>query len=340
MKDTVDDTYSTFSGPASWRALVAPYLKPDSRRAVFQLLNTGLPFLAVMAAMIVAIDHGIIAATLLFPVGGLLLVRLFMFQHDCGHGSFFSARWANDVLGWVLGVVTFTPYAAWRSSHAVHHATSGNLDRRGIGDLDTLTLAEYRALSPFQRLKYRLYRHPLVLFGLGPGWMFLIRQRLPSSHRLRHWREWVSVLSTDAALAAVLATLLLTLGPGPILLGVLPVVLLAASIGVWLFYVQHQFEDAYWETQRSWDFKSAALQGASFYDLPPVLHWLTGNIGFHHIHHLASRIPNYRLRECHDANPEFQSAPRLSLRQSLHCARLALWDARRQKLVPFKEDVR
>jgi omega-6 fatty acid desaturase (delta-12 desaturase) len=340
MKDTVDDTYSTFSGPASWRALVAPYVKPDSRRAVFQLLNTGLPFLAVMAAMIVAIDHGIIAATLLFPVGGLLLVRLFMFQHDCGHGSFFSARWANDVLGWVLGVVTFTPYAAWRSSHAVHHATSGNLDRRGIGDLDTLTLAEYRALSPFQRLKYRLYRHPLVLFGLGPGWMFLIRQRLPSSHRLRHWREWVSVLSTDAALAAVLATLLLTLGPGPILLGVLPVVLLAASIGVWLFYVQHQFEDAYWETQRSWDFKSAALQGASFYDLPPVLHWLTGNIGFHHIHHLASRIPNYRLRECHDANPEFQSAPRLSLRQSLHCARLALWDARRQKLVPFKEDVR
>jgi omega-6 fatty acid desaturase (delta-12 desaturase) len=340
MKDTVDDTHCTCSGPASWRALVAPYLKPDSRRAVFQLLNTGLPFLAVMAAMIVAIDHGIIAATLLFPVGGLLLVRLFMFQHDCGHGSFFSARWANDVLGWVLGVVTFTPYAAWRSSHAVHHATSGNLDRRGIGDLDTLTLAEYRALSPFQRLKYRLYRHPLVLFGLGPGWMFLIRQRLPSSHRLRHWREWVSVLSTDAALAAVLATLLLTLGPGPILLGVLPVVLLAASIGVWLFYVQHQFEDAYWETQRSWDFKSAALQGASFYDLPPVLHWLTGNIGFHHIHHLASRIPNYRLRECHDANPEFQSAPRLSLRQSLHCARLALWDARRQKLVPFKEDVR
>jgi omega-6 fatty acid desaturase (delta-12 desaturase) len=236
-----------------------------------------------------------------------------------------------------LGIFTFTPYTAWRNSHAMHHATSGNLDRRGVGDLAILTFAEYAALPPLRRLGYRLYRHPLVLFGLGPAWMFLIRQRLPTADRLRHWRDWVSVVSTNIALAVVLTILFLTLGPAPVLFGVLPVVLLAATIGIWLFYIQHQFEDAYWEPQTQWDFQQAALQGASFYDLPPFLHWMTGNIGFHHIHHLASRIPNYRLRECHEANPLFQSAPRLTLLQSLRCARLALWDAGRRKLVPFRQ---
>ncbi len=333
MSDLRNDAVLTSSGPASWRPLVAPYMKPDARCAIVQLLNTGVPFLAVMAAMLAALDHGIVAAVVLFPVGGLLLVRLFMFQHDCGHGSFFPARWANDLLGWALGVITLTPYAAWRNSHAMHHATSGNLDRRGVGDLNTLTVAEYAALPPLRRLGYRLYRHPLVLFGAGPAWMFLIRQRLPTR---QNWRDWVSVIGTDAALGAVIAILLLTLGLVPVLLGVLPVVLLAATIGIWLFYIQHQFEDAYWENASDWDFQDAALQGASFYDLPAVLHWLTGNIGFHHIHHLASRIPNYRLRACHEAVPLFQSAPRLTLWQSLRCARLALWDAGRRKLVPFR----
>jgi omega-6 fatty acid desaturase (delta-12 desaturase) len=239
------------------------------------------------------------------------------------------------VLGWVLGVLTLTPYTYWRGSHAAHHATSGNLDRRGIGDMTTLTLREYAALPPMRRLGYRLYRHPLVMFGAGPAWMFLIRQRIPTGHPLRRWRDWLSIIATDAALAAVLLTLFLTLGPAPVLLSVLPVTLLAATIGVWLFYVQHQFEDAYWEARPHWDFQAAALKGASFYDLPPILHWVTGNIGFHHIHHLASRIPNYRLRECHEANPVLQTAPRLTLSQSLKCARLALWDSDRRKLVPF-----
>jgi omega-6 fatty acid desaturase (delta-12 desaturase) len=310
-------------------------MRPDARRALIQLGTTGLPFVAVMAFMLAALDRGFAAGLLLLPVGAMLLVRLFMFQHDCGHGSFFAARWANDLLGWVLGVLTLTPYTAWRAEHAMHHAGSGNLDRRGIGDVTTLTLAEYAALPARGRLAYRMYRHPLVLFGIGPAWLFLIRHRYPVGWQRRRWRDWLSILATDAAIAAVLAALVLTLGPMSVLLGWLPVVVLAAMAGVWLFYVQHQFADAYWERRDDWDFAAAALQGASFYDLPRILHWMTGNIGFHHIHHLASRIPNYRLRACHEANPAFRRGPRLTLRESFRCARLGLWDADRRILVPF-----
>lgn len=321
---------------ASWRIMVAPYAKPDARRALFQLLSTGLAFTTVMAAMFVALDYGILVAMLLFPIAAILLVRLFMFQHDCGHGSFFEARWANDLVGVVLGVLTLTAYISWRHSHAIHHASAGNLDRRGIGDVTTLTVLEYRALPAWRQLVYRLYRHPLVMFGVGPVWVFLIRNRIPVSDPRRNWREWLSVVGTDAALALVLLMLAHTLGPAVVLLGWLPVILLAAAIGVWLFYIQHQFEDTYWEPRASWDFQKAALQGASFYDLPLVLHWMTGNIGFHHIHHLASRIPNYRLRECHEANPVLQTAPRLTLCGSFRCARLALWDAERCNLISFR----
>ncbi|MGH9480348.1 MAG: fatty acid desaturase, partial [Terriglobales bacterium] len=320
---------------AAWRAMVAPYLKPDARRAVMQLSTTGLLFLAVMAGMLTALEHGILAATLLAPPAAILLMRLFTFQHDCGHGSFFAARRVNDCIGQLLGVLTLTPYSAWRGKHAAHHASAGNLDRRGVGDVTTLTVSEYVALPAWRRLAYRLYRHPLVMFGVAPSWLFLVRYRVPTGDPRRHWREWLSVVGTDAALGAVLAALVVTLGPLPVLLGWLPVALLAATIGVWLFYIQHQFEETYWEPQRDWDFRAAALQGASFYDLPAALHWMTGNIGFHHIHHLSSRIPNYRLRECHEANPALQAAPRLTLRESLRCARLALWDAEGRRLVPF-----
>ena len=317
--------------------MVAPYFKSDTRRALLQLLSTGLPFLAVMAGLLVALDHGFVAGILLVPLGAVLLLRLFMFQHDCGHGSFFASRRANDLLGRLLGVLTLTPYTFWRTSHAIHHASAGNLDRRGVGDITTLTLPEYHALPARRRLAYRLYRHPAVMFGLGPAWMFFVRQRVPTGNPRRRWREWVSIIGTDAALAASLAGLALVLGPIPLLLGWLPVILLAATIGVWLFYIQHQFEDAYWEGRPDWDFTAAAMQGASFYDLPPLLHWITGNIGFHHIHHLSSRIPNYRLRECHEANPSLQAVPRMTLRQSFRCARLALWDPERRKLVAFSD---
>ena len=218
----------------------------------------------------------------------------------------------------------------------MHHATTGNLDRRGTGDVTILTLTEYRALPLRKRLAYRLYRHPLVMFGVGPAWLILWVLRVPRGSPWRRWRDWVSIVGTDAALIALITALLLILGPLPVLLGWLPVMLLAATVGVWLFYVQHQFEGAYWEPRPRWDFAAAALRGSSFYDLPPVLHWMTGNIGFHHIHHLASRIPNYRLRECHEADPAFHGAPRLTLWASLRCARLALWDAEQSRLVPFR----
>ena len=316
--------------------MVAPYLKPDGRRAAIQLLNTGLPFLLAMTVILIGIDRGFWEVLLLVPVAAFLVVRLFMFQHDCGHGSFFPSRRLNDLLGGVLGVLTLTPYASWRGDHAIHHASAGNLDRRGVGDVTTLTLEEYLALSRVRRLGYRLYRHPLVMFGVGPTWLFLISQRIPGGNRRRGWRDWLSVLGTDAALLGGIALLVVLLGPLPLLLGWLPVVLMAATIGIWLFYVQHQFEDAYWQPKPSWDFAAAAVRGSSFYDLPRPLHWLTGNIGFHHIHHLSSRIPNYRLRDCHEANPELQAAPRLSLRRSFRCTRLALWDAQRHKLVSFR----
>jgi omega-6 fatty acid desaturase (delta-12 desaturase) len=321
----------------AWRKMVAPYLQPDTSRALVQLVTTGLPFLAVMVGLLAALKYGALAALLLAPVAAILLVRLFMFQHDCGHGSFFPAGWANHLLGWVLGVLTLTPYLAWRGDHAIHHAGMGNLDRRGIGDVTTLTLPEYLALPFWRRLGYRLYRHPFVMFGIGPIWLFFISNRIPKGNPRREWKDWLSILGTNAALAAVLGTMVLTLGPMTVMLGWLPVMLLAATIGVWLFYIQHQFENTYWEERPQWAFATAALQGASFYDLPRPLHWATGNIGFHHIHHLSSRIPNYRLRECHEANPALQTAPRLTLWGSLKCAHLALWDAERRNLISFKK---
>jgi omega-6 fatty acid desaturase (delta-12 desaturase) len=316
---------------------VAPYVRPSLARALTQLLTTGLPYLALMTVILIALDHGVLAAMLLLPVGAALLVRLFIIQHDCGHGSFFASPWANGLLGRALSLLTLTPYGFWRRDHAMHHAAAGNLDRRGIGDVTTLTLVEYRALPFRRRMAYRLYRHPLVMFGIGPAWLILLRLRIPRGSPWRRWRDWLSIVGTDAALAALVATLMVIWGPIPVLLGWLPVMLLAATIGVWLFYIQHQFEDAYWEARTQWDFYAAALSGSSFYDLPMVLHWVTGNIGFHHIHHLASRIPNYRLRECHEAIPALRDVPRLTLLESLRCARLALWDTERRKLVPFSQ---
>jgi omega-6 fatty acid desaturase (delta-12 desaturase) len=326
----------TFQPALNWRPLIAQYVKPDTRMALTQLLTTAIPFTLLLATMLIAVQNGHFWALSLIPVCGGLLVRLFMFQHDCGHGSFFPSRLANNLLGGAIGVLTLTPYTAWRGEHAVHHAAMGNLDRRGIGDITTLTLPEFRALPALRRLGYRLYRHPLVLFGLGPFWLFFIANRIPPGAPGRNWRAWLSVLGTNAALAAGLALLTLIFGLLPVLLVWLPVALFGAISGVWLFYVQHQFPDTYWEQQSAWDFHTAAMQGASFYDLPRPLHWLTGNIGYHHIHHLSSKIPNYRLRQCHLENASLQTAPRLTFWQSLACARLVLWDFEKRRLVSFK----
>jgi len=315
------------------RRAIADFAPPDTRRAVIQLLNTAIPFCALVATILYAVDHGAWWGALLSIPGAALLVRLFMIQHDCGHGSFLPSRRANDMIGRVIGVLTLTPYAFWRKSHAVHHATSGNLDRRGTGDVSTLTVAEYRALGRAERLAYRLYRNPLVFFGLGPLYMFVLKNRIPLSHPVRDWKSWASILGTNAALAA----LTISLGLDTVLLGYLPVLLLAASVGVWLFYVQHQFEGTYWARQAEWSFPEAALEGSSYYALPKPLHWVTASIGFHHIHHFSSATPNYRLRDCFERFAELRRARPMTLVASLRAATLALWDEQQRKLVSFRE---
>jgi omega-6 fatty acid desaturase (delta-12 desaturase) len=331
-------TPAPLPSPLAWRQLLAPYAKPDAARATGQLLLTAALLLASAAGLFWGLAEGFWPTLLLALPAALFIVRLFIIQHDCGHGSYFRSGRVNDGLGLVLGVVTMMPYRAWRRDHAVHHASCGNLARRGIGDVTTLTVAEYQARPRWRRLAYRLYRHPAVLFVLGPAYLLFLRYRLPMASPFRDRGSWLSILGTDAAAAVVGAGVALLVGPVAFLAGWGSTLLLASAIGVWLFYVQHQFEETYWRPAGLWDFHAAALNGSSFYDLPRLLHWLTGSIGFHHIHHLASRIPNYRLRACFAENPELQQgARRVTLWSSLKATRLALWDETTQRLVSFRQ---
>jgi omega-6 fatty acid desaturase (delta-12 desaturase) len=298
------------------------------------------PLVALWVLMCVALKFGYWYALLLaLPAAGFL-VRLFMIQHDCGHGAFFRHRLANDWVGRVIGVLTLTPYDMWRRAHAIHHASTGNLDRRGIGDIDTLTVREYRALSRWQRFRYRLYRHPAVMFGIGPTYLFVFRNRLPIGFFRDGWQPWASTMATNAAIAAVIAVVIWFVGVGPFLLVHLPTMVLAASIGVWLFYVQHQFADTFWAENKDWTWHTAALHGSSHYDLPGVLRWFTANIGVHHVHHLCSQIPFYRLPDVLREYPELFATGRLTLLQSLRCTPLVLWDEGRRKLVSFRDSGR
>jgi omega-6 fatty acid desaturase (delta-12 desaturase) len=298
----------------------------EVKRSLFQLVTTATPFIALLGVMAWASrDRYWLTLLLAIPAAGLL-VRLFIIQHDCGHGSFFKSRASNDLVGRALSVLTLTPYASWKRGHAAHHASTGNLDRRGRGDVETLTVAEYQASGPLKKLAYRLYRNPLVMVLLGAPINFIVLQRLP--------------LGRDDEL-----TLLLAFGLPCILFGVLPVfgtylpvMIIASWVGNWLFYVQHQFEEAHWERDGDWNFHVAAVVGSSYFKLPPILQWFSGNIGLHHVHHLCSRVPNYRLQACLDAAPELHEVARLiTLRESLRCWRLALWDERRRLLVGFRD---
>jgi omega-6 fatty acid desaturase (delta-12 desaturase) len=268
--------------------------------------------------------------------GGGLLLRLFVIQHDCGHGSLFRSRLANDLTGRIIGVLTLTPYDYWTRTHAAHHATSGNLDRRGVGDINTLTVREYLALSRWRRLACRFYRHPLVLFGIGPMYLFILKHRLPLDMPLRSG-VWRNLLATNTRIVVLTVALALLVGPIEMLKLQVPIVLLAASARIWLFHVQHQFEDSYCRCDSSWSFFQATLQGSSDYSLPRGLQWLTANIGLHHIHHLCSRIPNYRLQECLDAHPELRQARRITLVESLRCARLSLWNEDDGRMIRFRD---
>lgn len=316
---------------------ISSYREPNAARSVAELAVTAVPFVILWALTWAALDAGYwIGLVLTVPAAGLL-VRLFLIQHDCGHGAFFRGRAANDWVGRVIGVLTVTPYDYWRRSHAMHHAASGNLDNRGIGDIDTLTVDEFRARGAWGRLAYRAYRHPLVMFGFGPAYQFLLRHRLPLGLMRGGWKVWTSTMATNAGILVLSGLVMAMVGVVPFLLVQVPITILAASMGVWLFYVQHQFEGAVWDREGEWSFHHAALHGSSHYDLPRVLRWFSANIGVHHVHHLSSRIPYYRLPEVLRDRPELRDVGRLTLRQSLGAVKLVLWDERKRRLVSFKE---
>jgi omega-6 fatty acid desaturase (delta-12 desaturase) len=332
-----DLTSTQIDARALTKAL-ASYRDPSLARSIVEILITAAPLALAWTLMWAALSLGYfwLYVVLAVPTAGFL-VRLFMIQHDCGHGAFFRTRRANDWVGRVIGVFTLTPYDYWRRTHAAHHGGSGNLDRRGMGDVDTLTVTEYLALSPLGRFRYRLYRHPLVIFGLAPAYLFLLQNRLPIGLLRAGWEPWISTMATNAAIAVLAAGAIWLLGIGSFLLLHLPVAVLAASVGVWLFYVQHQFEETVWDPDKEWDLHEAALHGSSHYDLPGVLRWFTANIGVHHIHHLASRIPYYRLPQVLRDRPELKEVGRLSLLQSFGCVKLVLWDEGKKRLIPFRD---
>ncbi|MBB5713039.1 fatty acid desaturase [Sphingomonas xinjiangensis] len=330
----------TAAAPTDLRGIarhLATYRQPSNARALFELVISAAP-LAILWLLMWLSLHVHYAATLLLalPAAGFLL-RLFLIQHDCGHGAFFKGRRANDWLGRCIGVLTLSPYNLWRRGHAEHHASTGNLDRRGIGDVDTLTVSEFEGLSSWRRLRYRLYRSPLVMFGLGPAWLFFLRYRLPLGHMREGWRPWASAMGTNCAIALVSTFLVMAVGLRAFLLIQLPITLFAASAGVWLFYIQHQFERTHWRRGKDWGFHEAALLGSSYYVLPRVLRWFTANIGMHHVHHLCSNIPFYRLSAALDARPELADINRLTIRESLRSIRLVLWDEGSCRLISFRE---
>jgi acyl-lipid omega-6 desaturase (Delta-12 desaturase) len=320
---------------ADWRSVLAPYARPDVGRAFLDIVTSVLPYLALWVLMYLALDVSYLLVVILTVPAAGFLVRTYIVFHDCAHGSFLPSRRSNTWLGVICGLLTFTPFAKWRHEHAVHHGTAGDLDRRGVGDVHTLTVAEYRVLSRGRRLAYRLFRNPLVMFGIGPIYAVLLAPRWVSRGSRQRLRR--SVIATDIALAVLIGTLCWLVGWRDYLLIQMPAVLLAGSVGVWLFYVQHQFEDTYWQSSERWSYAEAALRGSSYLKLPRVLQFFTGNIGLHHVHHLSTRIPNYNLRRAHEENEIFHDVPTLSLWDGLRAVRFKLWDEAAGRLVTFAE---
>lgn len=314
------------------------FARPDPLRSTWQLVSTAAAFVVLWWIALRALDVSYVLALLVTLPASVMVMRMFIVQHDCGHGAFFKSRIANNAVGIVLGIVTLTPYRYWSRQHALHHAGSGNLNERGFGDITTLTVREYLALGWFRRLCYRLYRNPLVLFGIGPAYVFLLKHRFPFDLPFKKWRrEWGSVMLTNVAIAVTVLLMAWIVGLDRFLLVQLPINLLTASVGLWMFYVQHQFEDAYWKPDETWSYEAAGLHGSSYLDLPRFLHWCTGNIGYHHLHHLCPRIPNYWLPRCFEALPELAPRTRLTLWDGIRCLKLRFWDEESGRLIGFRE---
>ncbi len=318
---------------ASVRARLAPYARPDGPRATLAIATSVVPYLGVTAAMYFALQSAPLLGLLLAIPAAAFLVRTFIVFHDCSHGSFLANRRANAWLGTSLGLFLYTPFVRWQHDHAVHHASSGDLDRRGVGDVRTLTVREYRALTPRGRLAYRLERNPLIMLGLGPLVAMVIGPRIVAKGARPRMRR--SVIGTDIALVLLVGALCWLIGWRSYLLVFLAPAMLAGAAGIWLFYVQHQFEDAYWESEPDWSYADAALRGSSFLKLPPLLRFCTGNIGFHHVHHLNAKIPSYNLPRAHEENEIFHDVPELSLGDGLRALSLKLWDEDRHRMVTF-----
>jgi len=317
----------------NWQSVVARYAYPDTWRSLWQVFNSVIPFMLLWYLAYRSLTVGYWLTLLLaIPTAGFM-TRMFIIFHDCCHGSFFKSQLANDRLGLMLGVPLFTPYFDWKHDHAIHHATAGDLDRRGIGDVYTMTVEEYLASPWWKKIGYRIMRSPMILFTIGATIVFTITHRFwrPGSGR----RERSSVVWTDIALAAFIGAIMLQIGWKAFVLVELPVLLMACGAGVWLFYVQHNFDPTYWERHADWKFFNAGMDGSSFYKLPKLLQWFSGNIGFHHIHHLSPRIPNYKLEECHNENPDFQIEP-LTVRDSLKSLFFRLWDEKNKMLVGWE----
>lgn len=320
-----------------WVQVLAKYREPNLWRSLFELGVSLLPFFALWALAWWALSFSYWLALAISLLNAGFLVRLFAIQHDCGHGAFFGNRLVSDWTGRALGVLTLTPYDVWRRTHSIHHSAAGNLARRGIGDVHTLTVAEYQALSPLWRWHYRLYRNPFTLFGLGPGYIFFLQNRLPIGLMTAGWRYWTSAMGTNLALCIGLGVIIYFGGLAPVLLVFLPTTLIAASAGVWLFFIQHQFEETSWNSEEDWQLHDSALHGSSFYDLPAVLRWFSANIGVHHVHHLYSRIPFYRLTEVLRDHAVLATMNRMTLSESFACGRLHLWDERDRRLLSFRQ---
>jgi omega-6 fatty acid desaturase (delta-12 desaturase) len=324
----------------AWVLAMRRFEKPNAGKVILQLLDTLVPYAALLTLMYLTMTWKLpywITLLLAIPAGAML-VRAFIFFHDCVHGSYVATPIGRQIIGNILGVLVFTSYSDWRRAHGIHHSTSGNLDRRGVGDIWTMTVEEYRASSPFRRFRYRVFRNPLVMFGLGPFFTFVLGNRIPTPGANR--TQILNVLLTDLAIAGIVVAAGLTIGIKAYLLIQMPIMVIGGAGGIWLFYIQHQFDPSYWARNEEWGSMEAAMQGSSYYKLPKVLQWISGNIGFHHIHHLRPRIPNYNLQACLNETPELQLHDPLLLWPSLKSVRLKLWDERRKLLLTFKEMAR